>query len=85
MSYTFQDKAALQAFIQAELLTKEQALAITKQSPAAFMQAVSYERIPTFYHAGAGKKGPSNIRLFWREDIETYALRLHAKKHRSND
>jgi hypothetical protein len=84
MSYSFDNLEELQQFLQQELLTKEQAIAITQQSPAAFMQAVSYGRIPTFYHAGAGKKGPSNIRLFWRDDVRTYAKQLQEKKQKKS-
>ncbi|WP_088816342.1 MULTISPECIES: hypothetical protein [Listeria] len=84
MSYSFDNLEELQHFLQHELLTKEQAIAITQQSPAAFMQAVSYSRIPTFYHSGAGKRGPSNVRLFWRDDVLTYAEQLHEKKQKNS-
>ncbi|WP_270996121.1 hypothetical protein [Listeria seeligeri] len=78
----FKDLNELQDYLDQNLLTKAKAMEITGQSAPAFAQAVSTGVLKPFFQQGEGK-GPSNVRLYLKQDIEEYAQRLRIKKEQS--
>ncbi|WP_270997220.1 hypothetical protein [Listeria seeligeri] len=78
----FKDLDELQEYLQQNLLTKANAMEITGQSGPAFAQAVSTGVLQPFFQQGEGK-GPGNVRLYLKKDIEDYAEHLRIKKGQS--
>lgn len=66
----FQNTEELQQFLQDNLLTKDEASAITNQSSRAFSQSVSYGKLKPFFESEG--KGPGKVRLYLKEDVEHY-------------
>ncbi|EBF5115604.1 hypothetical protein HB837_09765 [Listeria innocua] len=52
---------------------------VTNQTLPAFNQSVSKGIIQPFFQQGEGK-GPGNVRLYLKQDIEAYAAHLKTKK-----
>lgn len=75
----------MKEWISENLLTKQEAIKITNQSPETFQQAVRTRVIRPFYESKEGK-GPAIVRLYLRSDIEAYAkkLAIRRKKERQN-
>lgn len=61
------------------LLTRQEAAKITKQSYSSFSQSVNLKYIKPFLEYGSGT---GTVRLYLKSDIETYAKQLQAKKQR---
>ncbi|EQA5429565.1 hypothetical protein EGW35_13245 [Enterococcus durans] len=61
------------------LLTRQEAAKITKQSYSSFSQSVNLKYIQPFLEYGSGT---GTVRLYLKSDIETYAKQLQAKKQR---
>ncbi|GCF92485.1 hypothetical protein NRIC_03760 [Enterococcus florum] len=61
----------IKKFMENDLLTKSQAMEITGQSPNAFAQSLKSGKVSPFYEAEGTKA--DKVRLYLREDIETYA------------
>jgi hypothetical protein len=64
----------LKTWMSENLLTKQEAIVITKQSPETFQQAVRTRVILPFYEKEG--KGPANVRLYLKSEIEAYAEHL---------
>lgn len=71
----------LKEWIETNLVTKQEAIKITEQSPKGFQQSVRTNVIKPFYESKEGK-GPSVVRLYLKNDIEAYAKQLQAKKQK---
>lgn len=65
------DKKEIQKWMYSNLLTKEQSRDITKQSAVAFTQSVNLGHVTPFFETDG--KGPAKVRLYLKDDIETYA------------
>ncbi|MGJ3729912.1 hypothetical protein [Enterococcus hirae] len=61
------------------LLTRQEATKITKQSYSSFSQSVNLKYIQPFLEYGSGT---GTVRLYLKSDIEAYAKQLQAKKQR---
>ena len=61
----------IKKWIPENLLTKEQARQITKQSAAAFNQSVNLRRIKPFFESNG--EGVQKVRLYLKKEIEDYA------------
>ncbi|MBO1139865.1 hypothetical protein FQS87_08145 [Enterococcus avium] len=61
------------------LVTRQEAAAITGQSYTAFSQAINLRNIIPFLSYGSGT---ATVRLYLKEDIENYAKQLKEKKQR---
>nr|WP_216696338.1 hypothetical protein [Enterococcus innesii] len=75
----------LKEWISENLLTKREAIKITKQSAETFQQSVRTGMIRPFYESKEGK-GPAIVRLYLKSEVETYAKQLDVrrKKERQN-
>lgn len=61
----------IKKWISENLLTKEQARQITKQSAGAFNQSVNLGRIKPFFESNG--EGVQKVRLYLKKEIEDYA------------
>lgn len=71
----------LKEWIETNLVTKQEALRITEQSPKGFQQSVRTNVIQPFYESKEGK-GPSVVRLYLKSDVEKYAEQLEEKRQK---
>lgn len=70
------DKSELKQYLKENLINRDEAVKITKQSKGTFSNAVLKGYIPVFYDTGSTK-------LFLREEIEQYAVSKEERaKHR---
>jgi hypothetical protein len=73
------DKEQLRKYIDENLLTKQEAMEITKQSLAAFNQAIKTGQLKAFYDHG---KDRSRVRLYLKDEVEEYAKQAEERRKR---
>ncbi|CAI3400830.1 hypothetical protein [uncultured Enterococcus sp.] len=66
-----ENKELLQQFLQENLLTRDSASQITKQSTRAFEQSVNTHIIQPFY--SVNKNGRQIFKLYLKQEMEAYA------------
>ena len=69
----------VKTFMNENLLTKKEAMAITGQSLSAFDQSVATGKLAPFFEKGEGR---STVRLYLKEDVERYAQQIKEFKKR---
>lgn len=69
----------IKKFIDENLLTKKEAMEITKQSLTAFDQAVATGQLKPFYDHGEDR---SRVRLYLRSEVEEYAKNVEERRKR---
>lgn len=72
----------IQKWNQENLLTRQEAAAITGQSYTAFSQAINLRNVLPFLSFGTGT---GTVRLYLKEDIEKYAKQLNEKKQKRKE
>lgn len=65
------NKNDIKVWMEKNLLTKKEAMEITRQTLTAFDQAVMTGRLKPFFERG---KGRGLVRLYLKEDVERYNL-----------
>ena len=66
-----QELEEFRKFLEENLLTKNEAMLITKQTPTSFTQSVQLRQLnPIFESEG---KGPAKVKLYLRSQVEEYA------------
>lgn len=69
----------IKAYMQANLLTKKEAIEITGQSLSAFDQSINTGKIIPFFDKGEDR---SRVRLYLKSDVEAYAEQIKEYKKR---
>lgn len=69
----------LREYIDKNLLTKREAIEITKQSVSAFDQAVITGKLKPFYDHGEER---SRVRLYLKSEVEAYSRRAEERRKR---
>ncbi len=69
----------IQDWCLTNLLTRQEAAKITKQSYSSFSQSVNLKYIKPFLEYGSGT---GSVRLYLKSDIEKYAKKLEEKRQK---
>lgn len=69
----------IQKWCLTNLITRQEAAKITKQSYSSFSQSLNLKYIQPFIEYGSGT---GTVRLYLKSDIEAYAKQLQAKKQK---
>ena len=73
------DAMHLREWADENLLTKQEAIAITGQGLSAFDQSINTNKLTAFYDHG---KARSRVRLYLKSDVETYAKGIFERRKR---
>ncbi|WZX99211.1 hypothetical protein NSQ26_07620 [Bacillus sp. FSL W7-1360] len=71
------DREELQQFLMENLLTKREAMKVTRQKNSTFKQAVRDKRLNPFFRKGNGR---SQVNLYLKEDAEAYCKRADKRR-----
>ncbi|MBU8596427.1 hypothetical protein KM908_09805, partial [Alkalihalobacillus clausii] len=71
------NKEEIKKYIDANLITKQEAMRITGQNIKGFDQTIASGNLKPFYDHGEGR---SRVRLYHRDDVEAYARQAEKRR-----